>query len=344
MIRQGHQKNTALALAVVKLYLSVQGEWKEKVIGAGTLTKDFSRKSYFIQIFDVQQRQKVLEVELIMEVNYSNPDALFHTFKWEDSLAGLSFVDQGEATNFWNVIQNTMERKRTSMELSQGNKQVNHESGFVASSCGQQANSMNEDPMVQQMNNLRSYIQAAREANMFDEVSMLESNFMMLQKEFKRQQEDATGSHKMEKGKRPKVRREDIGAPRNPVHKTGMRVAAGGDLEVVGNSDLLDPVLLKVFNVLGLDPGKIEAATLEKVKEVAAKNGVYETYKSNTSEREKKKDLRRMSAYQSKYPSMPPPPSRGNPGSADPTRFAKRVKKSFPLPSFPPPPVPKKKV
>ena len=88
---------------------------------------------------------------------------------------------------------------------------MNHESGFVASSCGQQANSMNEDPMVQQMNNLRSYIQAAKEANMFDEVSMLESNFRMLQQEFKRQQEDDTGSHKMEKGKRPKVRREDIG-------------------------------------------------------------------------------------------------------------------------------------
>ena len=121
-----------------------------------------------------------------------------------------------------------------------------------------------------------------------------------------------------------------------------MRLGAGGDLEVVGNSDLLDPVLLKVFNVLGLDPGKIEAPTLRKVKEVATKNGMYETYKSNTSEHEKKRDLKRMSAYQSKYPSMPPPP-RGNRDSADPTRFAKRVKKSFPLPSFPPPPVPKKK-
>ena len=38
--------------------LKIQGEWKEKVVGAGAVTKDFSRKSYFIQIFDVQQRQK----------------------------------------------------------------------------------------------------------------------------------------------------------------------------------------------------------------------------------------------------------------------------------------------
>ena len=49
---------------------------------------------------------------------------------------------------------------------------------------------MNEDPLVEQMNNLRGYIQAAREANMLDEVSMLESNLKMLQKEFKRQKED----------------------------------------------------------------------------------------------------------------------------------------------------------
>ena len=44
--------------------------------------------------------------------------------------------------------------------------------------------------MVQQMNNLRGYIQQAREANMFDEVSMLESNLRMLQEEFKRQKEE----------------------------------------------------------------------------------------------------------------------------------------------------------
>jgi len=67
---------------------------------------------------------------------------------------------------------------------------VSHESGFVVSSSSQEANSVNEDPMVQQMNNLRGYIQQAREANMFDEVSMLESNLRMLQEEFKRQKEE----------------------------------------------------------------------------------------------------------------------------------------------------------
>ena len=49
------------------------------------------------------------------------------------------------------------------------------------------------------MNNLRSYIQAAREANMFDEVSMLESNLRMLQEEFKRQKaEEAVAAAKQQ--------------------------------------------------------------------------------------------------------------------------------------------------
>ena len=51
---------------------------------------------------------------------------------------------------------------------------------------------MNEDPLVVQMNNLRGYIQAAREANMSDEVSMLSSNFRILQLELKRQKEGDT--------------------------------------------------------------------------------------------------------------------------------------------------------
>ena len=78
-------------------------------------------------------------------------------------------------------------------------QQVSHESGFVVSSSSQEANSVNEDPMVQQMNNLRGYIQQAREANMFDEVSMLESNLRMLQEEFKRQKaEEAVAAAKQQ--------------------------------------------------------------------------------------------------------------------------------------------------
>ena len=49
---------------------------------------------------------------------------------------------------------------------------------------------MNEDPLVKKMNNLRGYIQAAREASMMNEVSMLESNLRMLKQQFRKQAMD----------------------------------------------------------------------------------------------------------------------------------------------------------
>ena len=73
---------------------------------------------------------------------------------------------------------------------------MSHENGFVVSSCGQEANSVNEDPLVQQMNNLRGFIQAAKDANMLEEVATLENNLRMLQQEFRRQKVPLSPSEK----------------------------------------------------------------------------------------------------------------------------------------------------
>lgn len=45
-----------------------------------------------------------------------------------------------------------------------------------------------DDPMIQQMNNLRNYIRQAREANRYDAVATLEANLKELQGEYKKQQ------------------------------------------------------------------------------------------------------------------------------------------------------------
>ena len=70
---------------------------------------------------------------------------------------------------------------------------MSHDNGFVLSSTSQDASSENENPLVQQMTNLKSYIKQARDANMFDEVSMLESNLRMLEEELTRQKEENVG-------------------------------------------------------------------------------------------------------------------------------------------------------
>jgi len=67
---------------------------------------------------------------------------------------------------------------------------VSYETGVVFSANSQDQafnTSVSEDPMVQQMNIIRGYIQQARSANRFDEVSMLENNLKELQIEFRRQ-------------------------------------------------------------------------------------------------------------------------------------------------------------
>ena len=54
-----------MAMSVVKLYLSDANNnhkgWTERVTGTVTLTKDYGRKSYYIQIIDMQSYQQVLQ-------------------------------------------------------------------------------------------------------------------------------------------------------------------------------------------------------------------------------------------------------------------------------------------
>jgi len=98
ILQQSHRKNQALAIAVVKLYLSDPIEnhkvWVERVAGAACFTKDYGRKSYYIQIFDMQYHQQVWEQEMYLEMAYKAPQSWFHNFEAEHSMAGLSFADE----------------------------------------------------------------------------------------------------------------------------------------------------------------------------------------------------------------------------------------------------------
>ena len=64
-------------MGVVKLYLteatSKHKAWVERATGVASLTKDYARKSYFIQIFDMQHYK---------QVSFSS----FHVWQLVDSL------------------------------------------------------------------------------------------------------------------------------------------------------------------------------------------------------------------------------------------------------------------
>ena len=63
LLTDRHRMNQSLGMAVVKLYLtdhrSRHSTWNERVLGVVSFTKDYSRKSYFIQIFDIDHVQQV---------------------------------------------------------------------------------------------------------------------------------------------------------------------------------------------------------------------------------------------------------------------------------------------
>jgi len=125
----------------------------------------------------------------------SDEDLLKLQEKRKEEIAKRIEEERKKAAETRLKFQNIQERRSDSItklkstpgKFNQSN--VSYESGFVLSSSSQAhvVNSVNDDPMVQQMTIIRGYIQQARDANRFDEVHMLETNLKMLQEEFRKQ-------------------------------------------------------------------------------------------------------------------------------------------------------------
>ena len=64
---------------------------------------------------------------------------------------------------------------------------------------------------------------------------------------------------------------------------TGMKLGSQG-MEMVDNTDKIDPVLLKFLDHAGLKPEELGESGLEKAREVAVQNGLYDHFDKNASE------------------------------------------------------------
>lgn len=116
IVQQSHRKNQVMALGVVKLYLSDPSEnhkvWLERVAGVAAFTKDYGRKSYYIQIFDMQYQQQVWEQEAYREMVYRAPETWLHSFEAEHNMVGLSFADEREAEFFLTIVQGKIDQRK----------------------------------------------------------------------------------------------------------------------------------------------------------------------------------------------------------------------------------------
>merc|ERR1719234_1284464 len=266
--------------------------WEERVTGAATLTKDYGRKSYFIQIFDMQYCQQVWEQELYQELDYKTPLAWFHTFEAHTHVAGLSFADEREASHFGGVIQNTSRRDKTRHQ--QGS--MGARGPTFSPKQGGSAGSGGGMPTLHEGTTVKEVELPAKKSK------------------------DKNKS-KQKKGKR-KFKPGDIGAPMGFVHVTGMKLGSEG-MQMVDNTHMIDPVLLNFLEHAGLKPNDLGEAGLRKAKDMAEKHGLYEEYEQNASEGKKKRDQQRISMMPQgppKVPSGPPPTKPRQPPGPPPSR------------------------
>lgn len=112
-------RRQSLSTAVVQLLLANQGptrQWQLVVTGIACFVKDSVRRGYFIQVFDMDNCQRIWEQELYNEMIYKNPTSTFHTFEGDSTTVGLSFADNREAEEFKAAVIERLEKLKSRAE------------------------------------------------------------------------------------------------------------------------------------------------------------------------------------------------------------------------------------
>ena len=100
-------KIQSVATTVVQLY-QVQPRkqhWDYLLTGVACLAKDFNRRSYFIQIFDMDKQKLAWEQEIYNEFKFKMPKLNVAVFEADTVMAALLFADSREASDFDKAIQ-----------------------------------------------------------------------------------------------------------------------------------------------------------------------------------------------------------------------------------------------
>ncbi|KAI8070849.1 hypothetical protein BC940DRAFT_331670 [Gongronella butleri] len=110
-VRRALPTSRIVTAAVARLHIAYPSStaWSyTNVWGAATFCKDKKKaNSFFIRIVDLEQQRGVLwEQELYEGFDYVKECPFFHTFGTDEHLAGLEFVDQGEADTFYKKVTN----------------------------------------------------------------------------------------------------------------------------------------------------------------------------------------------------------------------------------------------
>ncbi|KAI9310624.1 WH1 domain-containing protein [Dichotomocladium elegans] len=104
LVRKAVPTSRIYTAAVARLLVAypLANEWSQTGLwGAAVLCKDRKKgNSYFIRLVALESSQVVWEQELYENFEFNKEAPFFYTFETDDYVAGLEFVDEGEATVF----------------------------------------------------------------------------------------------------------------------------------------------------------------------------------------------------------------------------------------------------
>ena len=98
----------SVSTTVVQLYVAERGggrQWKYVLTGVAILAKDSNRRSYFIQVFDMDQRRLSWEQEIYREFQFKMPKSDVAIFEGDNAVCSLLFADATEAKHFQSAVQ-----------------------------------------------------------------------------------------------------------------------------------------------------------------------------------------------------------------------------------------------
>jgi len=117
-------KTFSLVTAISKVYTSADDKWCLKDEGILCFVKCYTRKTFLLQLFNMDSLRKSWELEMYIEINPSCTPK-FIVFEGENCMVGLSFAYQSDCDSMKNIIEQKImargpERQKGSMPS--GNK------------------------------------------------------------------------------------------------------------------------------------------------------------------------------------------------------------------------------
>lgn len=154
---------------------------KETLVGF----QDVPSESEYEHLKKMRSELAVQRIE--QEKNSARIARLKYEQKQQNEQIKKSFSSMTRSSSFKNGSGNNSTSNNKPQVSGHTSKVMNYEKGFVLSPGSSfVTNGHNDDPMLQQMDIIRGFIQEAKNAHRYDEVQMLEANLKELQTEYQK--------------------------------------------------------------------------------------------------------------------------------------------------------------